>query len=697
MSFRSRLFVALALLGALTLLPSTDGSRARLGHLQVREWLLDAQTSPFAAWVQDGEMPALEVQLLPSPPLEDPAALDAERARYQRIADEWLAGQSHAGAAIRVTAARGTLLLTVRTGSHGLVAALATPDGIGAALQAPYPSRLCLLPAALAIAIAFVTRSVLSALLLGGLAGAVTHVATAVPGVTPPLLEATFGGLRHYVVDVLWHRSFGQDFYLHVTLFVVLLFVTIGIVTRNGGIHGLVDRLQRRVRGPRGVQLCTFLTGIAIFFDDYSNCLLTGTAMRPLADRRRVSREKLAYIVDSTAAPVAGLSIFSTWVVYEMSQYRLPLTQVTRRDGTPYLANDTFEVFLASLPFRFYCLFALGLVLLVIVLRRDFGPMLAAERRARRTGRVLATGADHIVDVDEAVLHPAAHTPRRARNAIVPLTVLMFGTVACMAWQGLAAAVGTPPTATFGHRLRELLAHAHSEQALLWAAAAALAVALVMTFTQRLLTVRDVLWTGLRSTRSLLVPIGILFCAWSLGHVCHDLGTSLYLTALVGDSVSPLALPSLLFVIASGIAFATGTSFGTMAILLPNVVVLAHELGTAAAFTGDAAAGGPALMLLCIAAVLEGSILGDHCSPISDTTVLSSLGTQCDHLAHVATQFPYAMLVGATSLVCGYVPMVTLGPGYWPLSLLAGLAAMAAFLLLFGRDPEAPDPVTSTP
>jgi Na+/H+ antiporter NhaC len=322
--------------------------------------------------------------------------------------------------------------------------------------------------------------------------------------------------------------------------------------------------------------------------------------------------------------------------------------------------------------------------------------MLTAERRARRTGKVLAADAHGIVDVDAAVLHPADNTPRRARNAILPLLALITGTLGGMVWQGLAAGPVPGGAATAGERLRHLLANAHSEEALLWASVGALALALVMTFTQRLLTVRDTLRTALRSTKALYVPIGILFCAWSLGHICQDLGTSLFLTALVEDAMTPLLLPLTLFAVAGSIAFATGTSFGTMAILLPNVVVLAHALGTTTAFTGDAAAGGPALMLLCIAAVLEGSIFGDHCSPISDTTVLSSLGTQCDHLAHVTTQLPYALLASATSLVCGYLPMVTLGPGWWPASLLGGLAVMAVFLLVFGRNPDTPvDAVTS--
>ncbi len=699
MSGRTRVLVALLLLAALALVPAPDAGtgRVHLTHLRVREWLLDPMASPLAAWVdRTDRLPPLVVELFLSPPIEDPVRLREERARYGRLVREWAQARSLAGQPTRVHTDGPALLLVVRAGTEGLHALLAQPAGPPAELTAPYPSRWSLLPAVLAIAIAIAARSVLSALLLGGLAGAVLHVATMVPGATVSPLAAVWRGVRHYGVDALWQRSIGEDFYLRITLFVMFLFMTIGVVTRNGGIHGLVVRLQRQIRGPVSAQLVTFVCGLLIFFDDYSNCLLTGTTMRPLTDQRRVSREKLAYLVDSTAAPVAGLSVFSTWVVYEMSQYRLPLAQVTRADGTPYTSNDTFEVFLASLPFRYYSLFALGLCLLVVLLRRDFGPMLVAERRARRAGAIPAAGTGGLVDVGAAVLRPEAGTPLRACNALVPFLVLVGGTIGLLVWQGLAAGPLPGPPAAFGDRLRHLLAHARSDQALFWAACAAYSTALTMTLAQRLLRPAEVLLTSLRATKALVAPIGILFLAWTLGHVCHELGTSIFLTALVQDAVSPTVLPLSLFAIAGAIAFATGTSFGTMAILLPNVVVLAHEVGTAGAFTGDPAAGGPALMLLCIAAVLEGAIFGDHCSPISDTTVLSSLGTQCDHLAHVATQLPYALLGAITSLVCGYVPMVTLGPSWWPLALVFGLGAMALFLLLVGRDPDAADDLRSS-
>lgn len=650
MSLRTRLVAVLVFAALFVAVPAPSGAsgRAASAWLQVRTWLL-ADDSPLAAWAQDGALPALAVDLRPPPPLGDGRTPQPED--YARTALEWAASRATPAAPLRVDPARGALPLVVLIGEHGVQAEVPQPQGPPARLLQPFPSRLSLLPALLAVALAVLTGRVLPALSAAGLAGAVVHVATAVPGAGVGPVDALLDGVRHFAVDALWQRAIGEDFHLRVTAFVVLLFMTVGVLTANGGLHGLVVWLQQRVRGPVGAQLATFVGGLAICFDDYTSCLVVGAGMRPLADAERVSREKLAYIVDSTAAPIAGLSLFSTWVVYEMSQYRGSLPLVTRADGTPYATDDAFAVFVASLPFRCYCLFALATVVLVIVLRRDFGPMLAAERRARRAA--------------PAPLPVGGPAGGRARNAALPLLVLIGGTVALLLHQGLAAA--------------------SPDRALLAASAAALVTAIALTLGQRLLSPAALVRTMLRSTRVLWLPLLILFLAWALGHVCRDLGTSFFLTAGLRGAIPPLLLPLVLFVVAAAVAFATGTSFGTMAILLPNVVVLAHQAGADAAFAGSAAAGGPAMMLLCIGAVLEGAIFGDHCSPISDTTVLSAISTQCDLLAHVATQLPYALLAFGVSVGCGYLPLAWFGPEVWPWCLLGGVAVLATVLRLLGR------------
>ena len=687
MRLRARILVVLALLGWFVTMPAGDrpDDRAYLTQLRVREWLLGPE-SPLTAWQRAGAVPLLAARTVPPP--ADAAA--TERA-YERIAAEWAAARSADGAPTRVDAALPPVPVLIRIGERGLQAEAPLPDGKGRALRLPFATRWSLLPAVVAIAIAVLLQRVLLALLLACAAGGIAFAVAALPGqpfaaaeafgwqVPLTAAQAAVAGAWHFVADAFWRRSVCEDFYLRITVFVVFLFMTVGLITRNGGVHGFVAMLQRRVRGPVSAQLASFAAGVAVFFDDYTNCLLVGSSMRPLCDASRVSREKLAYIVDSTAAPIAGVSVFSTWVTYEMSQYRAPLALVTRADGTPYVPGDAFEVFLATLPFRCYCWFALALVVLSIVMRRDFGPMLAAERRARR-----GEASRHDADETPMPVHPRA----RARNAVVPLLVLVVGTVGAMMAIGWSAASRLPDAADLGERVRTMLANSRSDWALLGAAVTAWLVALGMTAAQRLLTVRETLATCLAAMRPLGAAFGILFLAWSLGHLCKDLGTSFFLTTAIRDALSPWALPTTLFLVAAGVAFATGTSFGTMAILLPNVVVLAHQTGANAAFTGDAAAGGPALMLLCIGAVLEGAIFGDHCSPISDTTVLSSIGARCSLLAHAGTQLPYALLAFAATILCGYLPLAWFGPQAWPFCLLGGLVAMALFLRLVGRDPE---------
>lgn len=685
MRLRTRFLVVAALAALVALLPTAkhDGEATYVASLLVRQWLLDERAPPLAPWRQDGTVPGLAVDLRESPPTEDEALRAQRAAGFARAAAEWAAAQTHGGTPTTVDPRRGSLQLLVHATPRGVRAELPQPTGPALVFEAPLPGRISLLPAVVAIAAALLLRNVLLALLLAGVAGAIGFVATRLAATPDGPVGALWRGVEHFAGDALWRRSICGDFQLEVTGFVLFLFLTVAVVTANGGVLGVVAHLQRRVRGPVGAQLATFATGVLLFFDDYSSCLVTGTTMRPLCDLHRVSREKLAWIVDSTAAPIAGLSVVSTWVAYEISLYAAPLTLVQRPDGTPYGSGDPFGVFVASLPFRFYSLFTLALVVLAIVRRRDFGPMLAAERRARQRREPPAPLAPP----------PAGDAPGpddpAARNAVVPLAVLVFGAIGLMLGFGLAAPRPAGLDGFLAHA-RFVLGNAHSMSALLLASAAACAVAVTMTWVRRLLPPRALLAAMLGAVRSLSAPFCVLFLAWALGHVCQDLGTGLFLAASVHGTAAATALPLVVFLVAGLVAFTTGTSFGTMAILLPNVIVLAHRLGTEAAFAGSAAEGGPALMLLCIAAVLEGSIFGDHCSPISDTTVLSSLGASCDHLAHVQTQLPYALLGFSTALVCGYLPIALLGPGWFGLSFGLGVAMLLLALHVWGADPDRP-------
>ncbi|MEY2980042.1 MAG: Na+/H+ antiporter NhaC family protein [Planctomycetota bacterium] len=675
-----RWLLAAAFVVLFALLPSADDRQVAL--LKTRAWLLDDDGSPLAAALADpgAPVPVLQSEILPPGPEADELA-DA----FARTGREW--ARSHG----RTLAPEAPpLRLTLRVGDNGFEAAVFDTQGtpIGAPLRylktpvegeasaGYFPNRLSLLPAFLAIVLAIVTGRVIPSLLAGCLAGALLYTD----------LSPT-GGVSHLALGIAWGRILTDSFNQEILGFVIFLFMTVGVMARSGGIQGMVAWVSRFAKGPVSTQICSWAIGILVFFDDYSNCIITGSTMRPLTDRNGVSREKLAYIVDATAAPIAGISIFSTWVAYEVSMFALQLPEVTQADGiTPFRQADGFAVFVQTLPFRFYCIFTIATVLLTILLRREFGPMLAAERRAHHERKPVADDARPMVAEDLDRTEPPEGAPLLGRNAFLPILLLVSATVFLVFRQGTATLAAEDPGALslpLLERIPKILGGGESQRALFYASIGACALAMLLAIGQRILTVGDAVQSAVRSAKSLGFAIIILVLAWSIGAVCKDLGTAQFLTAAFHGSFQPWLLPIVLFITSALVAFSTGTSYGTMAILLPNVVVLAHVMGSEVPELG-----GVGLMILTIGAVLEGSIFGDHCSPISDTTVLSSVSTGCDHLHHVRTQAPYAVAVMAIATVCGYLPAALLGPSYWPLSWLLGLAAIVGLLLIVGRDPR---------
>jgi Na+/H+ antiporter NhaC len=435
-----------------------------------------------------------------------------------------------------------------------------------------------------------------------------------------------------------------------------------------------MERLAVLARDARRTQIATWLMGLAVFFDDYANTVLVGSTMRSLADKFRVSREKLAYIVDSTAAPVAGISILSTWIAFEVSTFSPSLPDAELG------SNQGYAIFLQTLPYRFYCILALVMVALVAFTGRDFGPMLKAERRVRG-GQLLRDGAVPMVGEAATRLSTATGVTVRASTAIVPLalfvaTVLGYILVAGGAFE-LGARFFTLEGVTF------VIGNGSGNAPLMYGSLVGLIAASLLAMRVKL-PLREALLAAFDSLRSMGVAIAILYLAWSLSAVCAVIGTATFLSVSLGDALPWMILPATLFMLSGAIAFATGTSWGTMTILLPLVVGLAYTLGydSIEALHGMEAqrAAGLALVVISIGAVLEGAIFGDHCSPISDTTVMSSISTACDHFDHVRTQAPYALLTMTVALVCGYFPATFLG---WNPFFCLGLGVVA--LVLFPR------------
>ena len=518
-----------------------------------------------------------------------------------------------------------------------------------------------ILPPFVAILIALLFQKTIVALFCGVWLGA-----TLLSGMNP------LTGLWLFVHHYFYEKALLDQFRLEIIGFVIFLCAMVGVLSRGGGIRGFVNMLVRIARSVRSTQFATYLMGLAIFLDDYSNCILVGSVMRPLSDKMRISREKLAYIVDSTAAPIAGLAMLSTWIAYEVSTFSAQLPEAG-------ISESGYEIFIKTIPFRFYCIFTLFFVLMVILTMRDFGPMLRAERRARATGKVVRPGSRPMVSAAMTRIEAKAGVPERWYNAVLPIATVILVTMEEY-WR-IGGGWTRPLSDLFSlDALREVLGTASDVSAarpILFGAVAGFVLAVLLLLVQRILPLLECLKAAASSTRALFFAVIILFLAWCIGGVCADIGTAHYLIALFKGVIPPLLFPLVLFLTASLVSFATGSSWSTMAILLPNTVLFAVKMAELSDLETLP------MLVISIGAVLEGSIFGDHCSPISDTTILSSVSAASDHLDHVKTQIPYALCTMFVATVIGYIPAAA---GIHPLiSIGVGLAVLLAGLLIIGR------------
>ncbi|MGH0031303.1 MAG: Na+/H+ antiporter NhaC family protein [Myxococcota bacterium] len=742
------LLVVGLLLAAALLVPDADRERL-VGQGVARRLAADLEAFEAGAGERTSLFAAVEALVGATPPADAAAGLriDGERRRSaaveRALATPW--NRLREARSDRVPPLRFgegpaelTLALEVETAGDrvdvsGSVARGGARRSVASAASWPLPGRRALLPPLLALLVGLSLGRTLLALFVGVAAGAIV-LAAPEAGVWAPL-----AGLWN-VFAVYLYAELVDTFRLEILGFIACLVALVGVVSRAGGLQGMVDRVLSVARTARSSLMLTAGMGFAIFFDDYANCVLVGNTMRPVTDRLRVSREKLAYVVDSTAAPLAAISLLSTWIAFQVSVYSAQLPAVG-------IGESGYAVFLKTLPYRFYCLLTLFFVLAVILSRRDFGPMARAERRARSTGRLVREGGRPPISDEASRIEPAPHMPHDWKLAAAPLVVtcavvlgsifvdgggpaawsrdpaalltlegltrvlldgsgagplldgalaglglalflagsnparlgLLAGTFAVFALHGpLAAFLGSGP----GAPVAGLAALALLLGGALGVGAGAAAVA--RPTSRPHLDFGDMARSGFASARTLAFAGVLLLLAWMIGAVCRDLATADYLVALSSEALPPALLPVLLFAVAALVAFSTGSSWSTMSILLPNVVALAATVGEASAL------GAASMVALCISAVLEGAVFGDHCSPISDTTVLSSVAAGSDHLDHVRTQAPYAAATAGAAVVFGYGPLLWV-PGWGPgLAFAGGVAALLALLYGLGRPiPEA--------
>jgi Na+/H+ antiporter NhaC len=530
------------------------------------------------------------------------------------------------------------------------------------------PGWLSVLPPLIAIGLALIFKDVLISLFLGVFAGA--------------MILYNWNPFTAFArsIDSFIAPSLGNSSNASIIIFTTLLGGMVGVIGKSGGTRGIVERLKPYATSAKRGQLATWALGVLIFFDDYANTLIVGNTMRPITDKLRISREKLAYIVDSTAAPVTSVSPISTWIGYEIGLIGTAFAAIGL-EWSPYTA------FLASIPYRFYPLLALVLGFTIAATRKDFGPMQKAEQRAERTGDLVQEGDKPLFDATGEQLNPPRGTPLRAVNALLPILTVIGVTLLGLYRTGSAGL----ERAAFGSStewLRQVFSDADSYSALLWASLAGLTVALAMALAQKILSVRQAMEATVNGFRAMLLALAILVLAWSIGSVCDQLHTADYAVGLIGDTLAPQWMPVLVFLLAALIAFATGSSWGTMAILMPIVVPIAHYL-TIGVGEPTSSAVYSSVMLGTYSSVLAGSIWGDHCSPISDTTILSSMASGCDHIAHVRTQMPYALSIGVLAMLLGDIPSAY---GLSPWICLTAAAAIIVFVVVrFGKRPQPAD------
>jgi Na+/H+ antiporter NhaC len=517
---------------------------------------------------------------------------------------------------------------------------------------------LSILPPIVAILFALLFRQVILALLAGVWLGSFI-----LSGYR--LLPSIFRIVDHYVLETLAGPGEGRD-HVSIILFTLLLGGMVGITSRMGGMQGIVDRLSRLATTPKRGQLTVWLMGIVIFFDDYTNTLIVGNSTRPLTDKLRISREKLSYIVDSTAAPVTALAVITSWIGFELSL-------ISQTFGTIGVDRNPLTTFVSSLPYSFYPILAVLFVLFIVLSGRDFGPMLRAERRARSTGMVSSETAVPLSNIDSESVSPAPGAKPHWLNGVLPILVVIAVAFAGLWRTGSSALAeaGTP-----GGGFLEALKEADSFKALLWGSFSGCIAAAVIALSRRLLGLTETVTAWVNGIRSMLMAIIILVLAWCIGKVCAEMHTADYLVESLAGTLSPRFLPLIVFLLAMGISFSTGTSWGTMSILIPIVIPLVYGTARNAGLSEQAF---EPVLLGSIAAILSGAVFGDHCSPISDTTIMSSMSSSADHIDHVRTQLPYALTAGCVSLVLGYL-MSAFG-----VPVLVSLALSAILLIVIIR------------
>lgn len=497
-----------------------------------------------------------------------------------------------------------------------------------------YATLWSLLPPLIAIVLALITKEVYSSLFIGILAGG--------------LIYANFGfeGTVVHVFQDGFINTVADSYNIGIIIFLVLLGALVAMMNRTGGSAAFGRWTSKHIKSRIGAQLATMVLGILIFVDDYFNCLTVGSVMRPVTDKNKISRAKLSYLIDATAAPICIIAPISSWAA--------AVAGFAKGAGV----NSGMSLFVSAIPYNFYAILTIVMMIFISVSNLDYGPMKRFEINAQN-GDIFTTGNEFKETADED-----ANPKGKVWDLVIPVLFLIAACVIGMIYSGGFFTEGEDGYKDF------ITAFSNSDASvgLVFGSFVTIIFAVIYFMCRRVISFKDCMNSIPEGFKAMVPAIMILACAWTLKTMTDSLGAKVCISQLIEGSAGALQmfLPAIIFLIAVGLSFATGTSWGTFGILIP--IVLSVFSGTDSALTIPA-----------VSACMAGAVCGDHCSPISDTTIMASAGAQVNHINHVSTQLPYALTVAAVSFVCYLI--TGLMNGSW-LALPIGIVLMVATLFV---------------
>ncbi len=507
----------------------------------------------------------------------------------------------------------------------------AESEAVAAAQPAMYATFWSLVPPVVAIVLALITKEVYSSLLIGIVMGGLFYSG------------GSFEGTLNHVYENGFVAVLSDAYNVGILIFLVVLGAMVCLMNKAGGSAAFGRFAKKKIKSRIGAQLVTMLFGVMIFVDDYFNCLTVGSVMRPVADEHKVSRSKLAYLIDATAAPVCIIAPISSWAAAVSGSV----------EGT-----DGFALFLKAIPYNFYALFTLAMILGLIFMKFDFGPMARHERNAKN--------GDLFSDATAEKTEQAEEVQENAKGKVIDLILPILILIVC-------CVIGLLYTGDFfsGAGLITAFSDCDAAYGLAIGSIVAIIITVILYLVRRVLSFKECMECLPEGFKAMVPAILILTFAWTLKAMTDSLGAKEYVGALMKQSAESfmMFLPAIIFLVGCFLAFSTGTSWGTFGILIPIVVHVFENTN-------------PELMVISISACMAGAVCGDHCSPISDTTIMASAGAQCNHVNHVSTQLPYAILVAAVSFVTYIIAGFT--KSAW-ISLPVGLVLLFAVLFIIKK------------